>query len=221
MRYRLFLLLLGLLTLTTGAISLASFNRKAHPPSPAARANLFQIEDEEYAVYSALINDDLKEDEGEPKRPKDRVLIIDESTSLWDGMIEEEKDKFFEELKKSSPELQAETVEDLQAKSTSPSTLARNFSIGINYLLVSNEEIKEMFKGDGVLRGWEAFHRKYPNSGGILTLSRVGFNADKTQALVYKGWSCGGLCGGGGYTLLVKKKGAWVIKGHPGPSWVS
>ena len=30
--------------------------------------------------------------------------------------------------------------------------------------------------------GWDEFHKKYPNSGGIITLSRVGFNKRKNIA---------------------------------------
>lgn len=45
----------------------------------------------------------------------------------------------------------------------------------------------------------------------IFDVSAVGFNADRTRALVYVGHNCGGLCGGGTYHLLVKKDGHWQI----------
>lgn len=223
MRYRLFLLLVGLLILTAGADRWASLHLKSQSMTALAAANVLplQIEEEEYAVYSALINDDLKESDGDGKsRDKnDRVLIIDDRPSLWDGEIPGEQSQFFEELKKSAPELEPETINDLIVKSNVVTTLERKFNIKIKYALVSDEEIDALFKeGAG---GWEAFHKKFPKSNGILTLSRVGFNAEKTQALVYKGWSCGGLCGGGGYTLLTKKKGVWVVGRGVGPEWVS
>jgi hypothetical protein len=148
------------------------------------------------------------------------VLIINDKPSVWVGFLEEESKNFFEELKRSSPELQPDTVNDLQVKSNDTSSLEPKFSIKIKYLLVKDEEIDALFK-DTVMGGWAAFNKKYPKSSGILSLSRVGINADKTQALVYKGWSCGGLCGGGGYTLLTKKKGVWVVGPSIGPTWVS
>lgn len=224
MRDRLFLLLIALLTLAAGATALASLRPKAQsqPALSGTRLSPFQLDDEEYAVYSALINNSLKDDESREKSSdkSDRLLIINERTSLWDGSIASESQKFFEELKRSSPELQPETLNDLIVKSNGISTLERKFNIKIKYALVSDDEINALFKDD-VSGGWEAFHRKFPKSSGILTLSRVGFNADKTQAIVYKGWSCGGLCGGGGYTLLRKKKGVWLIGPNVGPSWVS
>jgi hypothetical protein len=45
----------------------------------------------------------------------------------------------------------------------------------------------------------------------VVRLSRVGFDADRTRALVYRGQVCGPLCGSGGYVLLEKRSGAWRI----------
>jgi hypothetical protein len=227
MNYRSLLLLIGLLTLAAGTLGSLQRTAQSRPSAGVVRIRPFQIEDEEYAVYSALINDNLKdEDEARKaegtarKRDDDRVLIINANTSLWVGFMIDESKNFFDELKQSSTELQPETVNDLQVKSNGVSTLERKFSFKMKYALTSDEEIDSFFK-EGVGGGWEAFHRKYPKSSGFLTFSRVGFNADKTQALVYKGFSCGGLCGGGGYTLLTKKKGVWVVGRSVGPTWVS
>ncbi|HEY0322992.1 MAG TPA: hypothetical protein VGC66_18700 [Pyrinomonadaceae bacterium] len=224
MNYRLLLLLVGLLTLATATIAFASLHHsaKSQPTLAAQSRPSLQIDDEEYAVYSALINDSLKDSDEDEKRkaPGDRLLIIEKHPSLWEGFVDDESKNFFEELKKNSSELEPETVNDLRVKSNEPSLLERKFAIDIKYALVGNEELEALFKED-VGGGWEAFHRKYPKSNGFLTLSRVGFNADKTQALVYKGWSCGGLCGGGAYILLRKKNGVWVVGQSVGPTWVS
>ena len=171
------------------------------------------IEEEEYAVYSALINANTGDEN------RDRLLVINEQPSPWVGFLEEERDKFYEDLKKSSPELMLETVEDLRAKNKEQHKFARHFDIKRRYILVSEKELDAFFKEGG--GWWEEFYRKYPKSTGIATFSRVGFNADRTQALVYQGHSCGGLCGGGSYLLLVKSNGVWTNKGGIGPTWVS
>src|SRR5215470_5259870 len=44
---------------------------------------------------------------------------------------------------------------------------------------------------------WDEYYRKYPDSGGVIQVSAVGFNPDKTIAVVHMGHSCGMLCGGG------------------------
>ncbi|HEX8175441.1 MAG TPA: hypothetical protein VF543_10000 [Pyrinomonadaceae bacterium] len=222
MNYRSLLLLLVFLTVATGTLAALDASARRQPVTPVAVSpNLLQIEDEEYAVYSALINADLKESEGRRRDAGERLLIINDSPSLWQGFLEDESKTFFDELKNSSPNLQPETVNDLQVKSQNDtSRLEPKLSIKIKYLLVKDEELDALFK-DNVMGGWEAFERKYPKSSGFLTFSRVGFNSDKSQALVYKSWSCGGLCGGGGYILLTKKKGVWVVGPGVGPTWVS
>jgi len=45
-----------------------------------------------------------------------------------------------------------------------------------------------------------------------MSLSRIGFNSSKTQALVYVANVCGGLCGTGEFYLLGKVDGKWKIQ---------
>lgn len=86
--------------------------------------------------------------------------------------------------------------------------LQRKLELSYEYELVPRETIRALFKGNG-LEGWKDFYAKYPNSGGDIQLSAVGFNSDKTLALVYVGHSCGGLCGGGSYHLLKRTDDKW------------
>jgi len=73
----------------------------------------------------------------------------------------------------------------------------------------------QFFEGsfDDVLKrgGWDAYYRQYPESGGLIELSAVGFNVDKTVAVVYMGHSCGDLCGGGTFHVLEKVHGKWKL----------
>jgi hypothetical protein len=45
----------------------------------------------------------------------------------------------------------------------------------------------------------------------IFDVSAIGFNNDRTRALVYVGHHCGSLCGGGRYHLLAKKDDKWEV----------
>lgn len=71
--------------------------------------------------------------------------------------------------------------------------------------------------------GWDGFYIQHPKSGGLIELSAVGFNHDKTVAVVYMGHSCGMLCGGGAFHVLEKKDGKWTDMDWKGLrcSWVS
>ncbi len=90
--------------------------------------------------------------------------------------------------------------------------LQRNFPTDDPYELVTSDTLKVLFDhGD-----WDAFYKRYPGSSGIISLSAVGFNHDKTRAVLYGGKSCGGLCGSWSFELLEKVDGKW--KTVPGVS---
>ncbi|HJQ34685.1 MAG TPA: hypothetical protein VJ866_21065 [Pyrinomonadaceae bacterium] len=161
---------------------------------------------EEYAVLSAVLG------AGGP-------FLIKDETEHWQD-VAGGREGFNAELKQSSKELLDETIEDYWAKNRNPHKLAARFDTKMRYTFISAEYLDNLFKAKGPLAGWEEFYKKYPKYG-FVTFSRVGFSADKTQALVYHSYGCGPMCGGGGYLLLVKKGGVWIEKGSVGSSWVS
>ncbi len=83
--------------------------------------------------------------------------------------------------------------------------LQRRLSIEKPYELIAYDELRSALKQGW----WENFYKQYPNSGGWIELSAVGFNANKTVAVVYMGNHCGSLCGGGGF-VLQKQDGKWA-----------
>jgi len=99
--------------------------------------------------------------------------------------------------------------------------LVRRFPIDKPYVLVPATVINSFFeKGAG---GWKAFYARYPDSGGYIEVSAVGFNAEGTKALVEVSHDCGGLCGGGTYHFLEKRAGKWEEVRVPATScaWAS
>ena len=85
----------------------------------------------------------------------------------------------------------------------------RHFQIDLPYELAGSLHLTGLFKTAGVRDGWKAFYDEYPDSGGWIEFSAVGFNADKTVAVVYQAHHCGGLCGGGSFAVLQKVNGNW------------
>jgi len=85
--------------------------------------------------------------------------------------------------------------------------LQRKFEISKPYTLVGADTINQLFHQ--LPGGWETFYKLYPGSGGYLVMSPVGFNKDKTLAIVYTGSACGGLCGSWRFHLLEKVQGTW------------
>jgi hypothetical protein len=84
--------------------------------------------------------------------------------------------------------------------------LKRGLSIEKAYELVPYDELRSALKQSG----WENFYKQYPNSGGWIELSAIGFNADKTVAVVYMGHHRWSLSGGGRFHVLQKKDGKWA-----------
>jgi hypothetical protein len=80
--------------------------------------------------------------------------------------------------------------------------------LSVKHVLISEEEIAKIMKAGE----WELFYQKYPKSQGLISLSRVGFDAGRTQALVYFGNPTSATSGKGGYLLLEKRAGTWTIK---------
>ncbi len=98
-----------------------------------------------------------------------------------------------------------DAIADYRHANTQRGMLKRQFQIERSYEVVSSDTIKGLFK-DG---GWGGFYKRYPESGGYIVMSAVGFNKDRTRAIVYTGSSCGDLCGGWRFHLVEKIDGNW------------
>ena len=68
--------------------------------------------------------------------------------------------------------------------------------------------------------GWERFRAMYPGSDGTLRLSRVGLDAEVTQAVFYAGQQFDWNVGSGGYRLFAKTGDSWTERGRAG-TWIS
>ena len=98
-----------------------------------------------------------------------------------------------------------DAIADYEKANTKRWSLQREFQSEKPYELVSSDTIKAVFNE----YSWDAFYRRYPDSGGYVIMSAVGFNSDKSLALVYMGSACGGLCGQWSFHVLEKINGKW------------
>jgi len=84
--------------------------------------------------------------------------------------------------------------------------LNRYISFSIPHALISDKDIDEIFNRGG---RWDEFYRRYPTSRGIVWLSRVGFNQNMSEALLYFGHQYAEAAGEGFLVLLRKSDGEW------------
>ena len=163
-------------------------------------------EDEEaYEVYSAILPLEWPLREAHAKS-----LIIQKETKGYEMCLRPEK----EGQEKIGP-----AISDYVRLNAKPSLLQPRIKVGVPYQLIVADELESALQ----TTGWEGFHQRYPDSRGWIELSAVGFNANKTVAVVYMGHHCGPLCGGGSFHVLEKKDGKWVALDWKGSScaWAS
>ncbi len=153
--------------------------------------------DEAYEVYSIL-------------------LPHEESAEFAKGTLVIQQDTVAEELSenclmKEAADKFKDAIADYKRANGETWLLQRKFQSKAAYELVNAETIHTFFKKDG--GGWKGFYKRYPESGGFVIFSAVGFNKDRTKAIVYSGSSCSGVCGRWSFHLLEKVEGKWKETG--------
>lgn len=164
------------------------------------QAHQSEIDDEEYSVYAFLIGDS-------------EFSIIKDHTVIADGFP-------LGEIKAKVPTISQETLDDFRLKYSKTAVLNHKLKVKGEYLLISKEELSRIFSGNDLRKEWEQFDKKYPSAHGFTSFSRVGFNAQGTEALVYTEYECGWLCANGEYLFLVKDGSKWKIMARI-QMWVS
>lgn len=144
-----------------------------------------KIQPEEYAVYNSLLN--IIYPQGASAKNRNRVLIINSVTQTHavNGFD-------FQSRTNEVPDLAQDTINDLKSKSERSYIFEESFALLNKYKLLTKEDMTGLFPERDVY--WETFHKRYPNSSGLISLSREGFNREMNQALVFFMSMCGGLC---------------------------
>ena len=143
-----------------------------------------ELDEEEYAVYSALLNE--KYIEGRTNF----LIVVDQTVAKPFLAKELERDDLRQMLSPVSPL----TVAAFKGKNKGARALKGALNLKVRYILLGNGEWGEFFGGD-VIRGWEEFYRRNPGATGYIRLSRVGINPNGDEALVYVEWAAGQLAG--------------------------
>ncbi len=185
------------------------FAQSAPAPAPQNDQGALISDPEEYAVFSALLKAQYP-----AKAPQ--ILVIDD----WTPSSEREPNIGFvgglTPMGAGRPAVQPETAADFESKGMHSFRLERKFGSDLSYVLVPESDLRDIFHPDANgkvgSQPWRDFYEKYPGAQGIMSLSRVGFNKAKNEALIYviNQW---GLVGGSAfYYVLVKRQGVWKVE---------
>jgi hypothetical protein len=157
------------------------------------------LQAEEQAIYTVL----LAESFGEPQM----YVLMSETAPGIEGV--EGLEATLANILPQLPEMDGETADSFRVRNEAAYPVRPDMDLGLSYVLLTREEMNRIF--DINTSGWDVFYTRYPNSPGLTTISRVGFNAGFTQALVYIGTQSHWLAGAGYYVLLEKVDDAWTV----------
>lgn len=174
------------------------------PADLAAQAEFpSDIEDDEYLVYGALAQGASDLRSSAPANARVAFVITDHTKPPH---IEEQ---MLSRVRLEIPQIDDSTVADFVRRNESSYPIEHRIATTLPYVLLSDLEFKQILAHD---RGmFAAFFWRYPGVSGIAGLSRVGFSADRNQALAYADHTCGTLCGGDALYLLSRQDGVWSI----------
>ena len=161
-----------------------------------------EAEQDEYAIYSLSIEHVyLRNLLSHNKNPIELFVVIAETNDLGEYWIK----NFAADL--DDREIPQEVIEDWMMESRTTEPLLRKFDFSYPYYLVSRDEL-DKFDADNF---FGEFYEKYPDSNGLISVSRIGYDKTKTTALIHVIHSYGTLGANYYFILLEKKSGTWGI----------
>jgi hypothetical protein len=182
---------------------------RSDAPQTSATAQSSAIAEDEYAVYAAVI------DSFQAAKKSSHPIVADRTATFQcqakcNGLeiggcngLRHENETPAQRLaivQRDLPQLNPSAVTDFDRNNQSCATLAKKIPAKTKYLMSLHE-------GDSLPDDWD--------SPDYFFFSRVGFNADHTQALVVLGFLSGTQARDsmGKYFLLVKQTGRWHFQG--------
>ena len=172
---------------------------------------------EEYAIYSTIIDKLHHED-------RLRLFLVRDHTARCLRNNEWCSDK---QLTTRLPHLMPQTLDDYATQNQEPARLSKSFSLQRPATMLSDPDLSSMLVTTKLKVNysplssrkinWSVFYDRYPLAPGMISLSRVGFNSELNQALVYEEIQANDNGTWGRYLVLTRESperhaGAWVIK---------
>lgn len=154
---------------------------------------------EDYAVFSCVLNHENYTGEG-----VDQVVAISDPMPLPQVFVRDLENVVM-------PGLPQTMLDELRKACREVLSIENKFHAKKPVTLVSNADVEQIFRPKDKL-GWVRFRERFPRSSGITTLSRVVFDEEHSQALVYVGNQKDWLSGAGIIFSLSLTDGAWNIQ---------
>lgn len=120
--------------------------------------------------------------------------------------------KHFEGLERLKGGLEETRVNFREVNSTS-SIVPLETGVWKNIVIFPDIERREIFTDLKFLSdSWVELKKKYSGAGGFVSVSRVGFDSELNEAVVYIQVNCGSLCGSGNMLYLKRDSSGWKVE---------
>jgi hypothetical protein len=167
------------------------------------------LDDLDYRLYSLVLDELFPETENP---------VIYQATSAFTASLGRE---YIQSMIDAYPEMDATVFSDYILVNDTVFYLEDKFNVASKKVsLVSDAEINHIFNTTDINKGWEEFYRRYPDSNGTISFSRIGYSKDKTQAMVEMGNMYASLGGEGRMIFLKSENNEWKIT-KAIPTWIS
>lgn len=169
-----------------------------------------EISDEEYLIYSLVIEDYFSE-----RNQYDSISNYIIRQKSWNLSIEIENASLAY-LPENHTNINPEVFENFNLKNINNSLFDTKFQVeNKEIILISTAELQYVFKDKSITawtQNWANLYEHYKNSYGLIYLTRIGFNNEKTQALFEFVLGSGPGSAEGWLLYLEKENSEWVIK---------
>jgi len=163
--------------------------------------------DDDYQIYSLILNE---------KFTSAGEFVVKQKTNKLNMITQSVND-----LKTQIPTIDLSIFTNLTQKNDSTHTLDSKFvNLDKPVTIITSEELLSYRDPGDINHFWTELYKKYPNSTGTFGFSSIGFNTDKTQAIVQVEHLYASLGADGILYYLVKDNNGWKIIRELS-SWVS
>jgi hypothetical protein len=179
---------------------------KEGPAYVAPKAPIHVVTAPEAEVYAAFLAQAWGQGKKDGPLARETLLLENDAVDSWQpGRRAWEKYL----LKRVSG--QGRAAEDLHAAFLKrPQEVIRFYgfpAVPMPVRLVRSDVLRAAFDK----KGWDGFYDSYPNTQGVLTLSRACFNADSSEALFAAHLQCGKHCGYRDIVFMRKVNNEWTL----------
>jgi hypothetical protein len=166
-----------------------------------ALQNADSISSEEYAVYSTLLSQSaFSKTQYEVQQSTSTAIETNYNTA------------FYAKVKTDYPNVDTTVFEDYEKVNAQSFNLDNRFKIsGKEIRLIASAELGYIFGSQDLNQNWKLFYSRYPDSGGVVEFTRVGFNKDKTQAVAQIICTSASLEASSQLLILAKVNTKWQI----------